>query len=347
MNFSNEISVILVTYNHQRYVNNCLDTLLLNEMEIIVVDNGSTDGTIELIEQEYSSIKLIKSYENLGYGRGINLGFENSTKEYIVVINPDTKVQKESILNLVKPLKNNHNTVTIPKVLFYEGKHINTCGNIEHFTGLTFTRYMGSEETQHNKAEYVGGLSGVCFALKKSDYENLGGFDKNFFMYMEDAELSWRISAYQMKILYVPDSVIYHDYILEVSPQKIYHLEVGRYLIIRKYYSKKRYLAFLPSLLLSEILTFGYAALKGKEGLKYKLKAIKDGINAPIDKFDHNSKNLLKKMDWKIPEKQLSYSLLDRTLRIIANAIFWLNLKMVTKIASWKSARNSSKTKII
>lgn len=346
MIFANEISVILVTYNHERYIKNCLDSLLLNKMEIIIVDNGSTDGTIELIEQEYPSIKLIKSYENLGYGRGINLGFENSTKDYIVVINPDTKVQKESILNLVKPLKYKHNIVTIPKVLFYEGKHINTCGNIEHFTGLTFTRCLGSNENCHNKVEYVGGLSGVCFAIKRSDYKNLGGFDKNFFMYMEDAELSWRISAYQMKILYVPDSVIYHDYTLEVSAQKIYYLEMGRYLIIRKYYSKKRYLAFLPSLLLSEILTFGYATLKGKEGLEYKLKAIKDGINIPIDRFDHNSKDLLEKMDWKIPDKQLSYSLLDRTIRRIANAIFWLNLEIVTKIASWRSTRTSN-TKIV
>ena len=334
-----------MTYNHQRFIKNCLDSLLLNPVEVIVVDNGSTDGTVELIENEYPTVKLIKSSENLGYGRGINLGFENSTREYIVVINPDTKVEEDSIEKLVKPLIYNQKTITIPKVLFYEGNCINTCGNIEHFTGLTFTRCLGSDKNCHNESEYIGGLSGVCFAAKRSDYEDLGGFDKNFFMYMEDAELSWRISAFQMKILYVPDSIIYHDYTLEVTPQKIYHLEVGRYLIIRKYYSKKRYIAFLPSLIMSEMLTFGYASLKGREGLEYKVQAIKDGLNTPINKFDHDSKDLLEKMDWKIPDKQLSYSFLDVTARIFANGIFWLNLEIVTKISHWKSTRNSSKTK--
>jgi len=343
MNISNDTSVIIVTYNHQRFIKNCLDSLLINNLEIVVVDNGSTDGTVKLIEKEYPSVKLIKSSENLGYGRGVNLGFENSTKEYIVVMNPDTKVNEDSIEKLVKPLKYNQNTITIPKVLFYEGKRINTCGNIEHFTGLTFTRCLGEDKDCHSKSEYVGGLSGVCFAIKRSNYGELGGFDKNFFMYMEDAELSWRISAYEMKILYVPDSIIYHDYKLEVTPKKIYHLEVGRYLIIRKYYSKKRYLAFLPSLLMCEMLTFGYATLKGKEGLDYKVKAIKDGLNSPIEKFEYDSKYLLEKMDWKIPHKQLSYTFLDRSARVFANSIFWLNLEIVTKFAHWKSVRKSSK----
>lgn len=331
-----------MTFNHDKFIRNCLNSLKSAPADIIVVDNCSADNTVNIIEGEFPDVILIKSQENIGYGAGVNLGVKNANNEYIVILNPDTRVEQGSIEKLVKPLAKYDNLVTIPKALFYDGSKINTCGNIEHFTGLTFTRCLGDPVDQFNKKELVGGLSGVCFALKKADYEKIGGFDDNIFLYMEDAELSWRISINNHKILYVPKSVIYHDYNLEVKPEKIYHLEKGRYYILKKYFTKKIFVAFLPSILISEILTTGYSVLNGKKGLKYKYKALMDIRKMEVQKIEYNSHDLFKNLSWQIPDKQLSYSPVDNFLRKLANACFYLNFFFITTLVN---LRDSPKVK--
>lgn len=302
-----------------------------------MVDNNSSDDTVQIIEDEFPQVNLIKSRENLGYSGGVNLGVENATQDYVVILNPDTRVESEFLDKLIDPLKSNQQLVTIPKTLLYDGSSINTCGNIEHFTGLTFTRCLGQSRHCHNHEEIVGGLSGVCFAIKKEDFHRIGGFDENFFVYMEDAELSWKLAINNYRILYVPDSIIYHDYNLEVTPQKIYYLEIGRYLILKKYFTKKTLMAFLPSIIMSEVLTIGYSILKGREGIKYKYRAFKDAWKRDVKRLEYDFCHLFPNLSWKIPRHQLRYSFIDHTLRKFANLIFFLNFTLVTNLVLFRN----------
>ncbi|ASJ03593.1 glycosyl transferase [Thermococcus profundus] len=332
MELSKKASVIIVTYNHKEYLKECLGSVLMNDpLEVIVVDNGSTDGTVELIEKEFPQIKLIKSSRNLGYGGGNNLGVRHARGEYVVILNPDTKVEKNWLEELLNPLTKSEHLITTPKILLYDGSAINTVGNIVHFTGLTFTRgYLESPE-KYSKPEYLSGISGACFAMLREDYLKLGGFDENFFAYNEDGEFSWRAHAWGFRILYVPTAVVYHDYELKVPPEKIYHLEKGRYIILRKYLGWRELLLILPSLIMTEILTWGYSILNGISGVKFKIKGLKDGITMKVEKIGCNKKKLLKKLDWKVPEEQLSYSVVDMAMKKIANIIYWLNYKVIAR----------------
>ncbi len=318
-------SVVIVTYNHKEYIEKCLDSIP-SGLEVIVVDNISTDGTPELIEKKYGNVKLIRNNINAGYGKGVNIGVQNSNKEYLVILNPDTIIEDNSIEKLINPLITNKNVVTVPKAVLYDGSAINTCGNIEHFTGLTFTRGLGENINCFNEFEKLSGLSGLCFALKKDIYYEIGGFDENIFLYMEDAELSWNINSKNLEILYVPDSVIYHCYEFNLPAEKIYFVEKGRYIILRKYFNWKHYLLFLPSLILTELLTFGYSILNGSDWIKFKLKGIRDGFRAPIERVDCDRKQLFNALDSKLPENE---NLMNNNIKKIANLIYIINYALI------------------
>lgn len=324
-------SIIIVTHNHGKYINSCIASILKQSFphEIIVIDNRSNDNTVQLIKEKFPEIKIIESPENKGYGAGNNLGVKHAKGEYIVVLNPDTIVEKDWLKELVEPLKNSGKLITTPKILFYDGSKINTCGNINHFTGLTFTRGLNENPEKYNDQEDVSGFSGCCFAMRKEDLEELEGFDEKFFAYNEDSELSWKAHLKGFRILYVPTSIVRHDYKLNVPPEKIYHLERNRYLILRKCLSWKDLLVLFPSLLMVEVLACGYAIKNGWNGVRYKLKAIKNGLTIKIKTENGDKSKLFKSLSATIPVEQLTSSKAEKMVKIFANKIFEWNYKVV------------------
>ncbi len=246
-------SIIIVTYNHRKYLAPCIGSVKNQEYphEIIIVDNGSDDGTADFIAETYPGVTLIRN-KNTGFGAGNNLGVRNATGDYLVFLNPDTVVEKDWLTNLIKPIREDHKIITTPKILLYDGSAINTCGNINHFTGLTFTRGLNDPPGSHDRVGAVSGISGACFAIRKEGFDRMGGFDERFFLYNEDSEFSWRAHLFEIPILYVPSSVVRHHYALAVSPQKMYYLEKGRYLILKTYFSFGMSLVLFPSLFIAE-----------------------------------------------------------------------------------------------
>lgn len=320
-------SIIIVTYNHKDYITNCLNSVSDQNYphEIILVDNCSTDGTSELVEKIFPSVKIIKNTNNSGYGAANNRAIENSRGKFLVILNPDTIVTDGWLENLLQPLEISNKTITTPKILLIDGKKINTCGNINHFTGLTFTRGFGENFDTYNQIKEISGISGACFAIRKKEYLQLGGFDENFFLYNEDSDLSWRAQLKGYKILFIPSSQMFHDYKLKVSPEKLYYLEKGRYLILRKYYGFKELLLFSPSLFFTELLTTSYSLKYGSKGLRWKYKAFFEGVTTKVEKVEGNKIKLLKKLERNIPTNQLSSTLFEKWGIYITNMIFSLN----------------------
>lgn len=315
----------MVTFNHRQYIEKCLESMSQFTSNLIIVDNNSTDGTVDFIEKNYPEINLIKNSDNKGYGASMNQGAKVSKKKHLIFINPDIWVENNSIEELIKPIQKNEKLVTVPKVLLYDGSKINTCGITIHFTGLGFTQGLGQYPDKYNEQIYVKGLSGVCFAIQRDLFLEIGGFNESIFLYMEDTELSWNIKSLNLKILYIPSSIIYHDYKLKVPAEKIYYLEKGRYTILKEYYSWREYLLFAPSLLTAEILTWGYAVLKGFDGIKFKSNGFRDSMKLNVQKKDRNLNNLMCSFSWEIPEGQLGSTGMYKTIIKMANIIFYLN----------------------
>ena len=322
-------SVVIVTYNHQEFIGPCLESVSrCDPLEIIVVDNGSSDRTCEIIENDHKNVHLIKNIGNVGYGRGNNIGVGHSKGEYILILNPDTVIEEDSIGHLIKHLNRHKEVITTPKILTYDGRKINTCGLLLHFTGLSFTRGHGESPRSFERSEQIAGLSGACFALRRSSFLELGGFDEAFFSYMEDSEFSWRANLNGFKIILVSQAVIRHDYRLSVSPDKLHNLERGRYLILKKFLSTKDIVMILPSLMMTELLTWGYSLRLGKKGLRAKIGAAFSAMNAEMKKHPNGIPEL---KSIEIPHVLIDGYVLEKVARRIANIIYCMNWRVLNQ----------------
>ncbi|MEI6294415.1 MAG: glycosyltransferase family 2 protein, partial [Methanomicrobiales archaeon] len=250
-------------------------------------------NTIAVVQSNFPEVKVVKNLKNSGYGAGNNLGVSHANGEYVVFLNPDTIVHNDWLFSLLSPLEKKDHLITTPKILTYDGQQINTCGNINHFTGLNFTRGLGRDPSHYQDTWEVSGVSGACFAMKKKDFLDIGSFDEHFFLYNEDSDLSWRAHFFNYTILCVPQSLVRHMYRLNVTPEKLYLLETGRYMILRKYYSLRDIFLISPSLLLAEVLTLGYALRLGRRGLMAKMRALRDGFQKDLETFQYGRKRIV------------------------------------------------------
>ncbi|UCC63064.1 MAG: glycosyltransferase family 2 protein [Anaerolineae bacterium] len=271
------MSVIVVNHNGRAHLEACLRSLLQDgrDYEIVLVDNASTDGSVAYVARAFPQVRLIRNETNQGFGRGNNAGARWARGEYLAFLNPDTIVEPEWLEALVRALEADPQAglATAKILLLADGERINTCGNEVHCTGLTLCRGLGMGRDAFAARSEVGAVSGAAFAVRRQVFEALEGFDEPFFMYLEDTDLSWRARLAGYRCLYVPQSVVYHDYRLRFGPDKTYYLERNRYLMLLKSLRWRTLLVLLPALLLGEVVTWGFMLLRERRRLSNKLRA--------------------------------------------------------------------------
>jgi GT2 family glycosyltransferase len=233
------VSVIIVAYNNRQDLERCLPSLYDSDgsaVEILLVDNASSDGTAEWVRGAHPSIRLVRSESNLGFGGGSNLGARMAHGQYLVFLNPDTTVSPGWWQALIGALdKDPAVGLATSKILLMQSpQYINTCGNDVHISGITLCRGMGQSSEAFSRQEEVGAVSGAAFAIRSELFETLCGFDESFFMYMEDTDLSLRARLLGYRCVCVPDSIVYHRYTLRFGPRKTFYQERNRYLMILK-----------------------------------------------------------------------------------------------------------------
>src|ERR1035437_7009179 len=145
------VSIVIVTYNSADYVEACINSIDARRgraayaLEIIVVDNNSSDDTVRILKERFPSVEVLENDENFGWGRANNQGVARATGDFIVILNPDTLVEEGWLDALIQPLIARRRLLTTPKILIYDGSTIGNCGNMLHFTVLAFTRGDGAD----------------------------------------------------------------------------------------------------------------------------------------------------------------------------------------------------------
>ncbi|MDG7041730.1 MAG: glycosyltransferase family 2 protein [Nitrososphaerota archaeon] len=252
------VSVIIVSFNSLEDLSECIPSLLgqsYTDFEVIVVDNNSADGTLTSVEKNYPSIKVIANKGNYGPAKGYNIGIKSSRGKYVVLLNPDTVVEKDWLSELVKAMEDDNSIAACQsKVLLYDKPNIiNTEGNDINYLGFTWCRNYGQVSKYSEVIEETLGLS-VCSAiLRRNVLEEVGFFDEDFFMYLDDTDLGLRMWLAGFKVLCNPKSIVYHKYKFRPGRQKLYYLERNRLLVLLKIYDKRTWLKIFPIFIFMEI----------------------------------------------------------------------------------------------
>jgi GT2 family glycosyltransferase len=273
-----QASVIIVNYEGKDDLEECLPSVCdqsFDEYEVILVDNDSSDGSVEYVREEFPDVRVLANDENRWYPGGNNDGLAIARGEYLVILNPDVEVAHDWLEALLEPLEDDTvdpsvGLTTSRVVRFDDRTTLNTCGNLAHYTGLGFCRGLDEPVASYPERERVPAVSGSAFAMRRDVYEAIGGFDETFQMYFEDLDLSWRARLAGYEILYVPASIVYHKYDLTIPAWKLFNMERNRYLILLKHLRRSTLLRLLPGLLLTEMLVWVYAALNGVGALRQK-----------------------------------------------------------------------------
>lgn len=264
------VSIIILNHNGKLFLESCLESVfasIYSPFEVIVVDNGSTDGSVEAAQNRWN-FTLVKKNSNTGYAAGNNAGIKLAKGEYLVLLNNDVIVDPSWLSKLVPSCIQCKTDFGQPKVLAMEQPRIiNSVGLIIHLAGFGLLKGHGEiDEGQYDNTQQTFGFHGACVLASRNAIERVGLLDEMFFAYNEDTDWSWRVLLMGLKVVCVPEALIYHRYRKQGGLNlfwKTYYAERNRIIMLLTNYSRRSFLLLLPFFMLVESATLLYCFVQG------------------------------------------------------------------------------------
>jgi len=210
------ISVVIVNYNGARFLRDCLDSLhsqTRQDYEIILVDNCSTDRSIEIITHDYPGITLIRNSTNRGFAAASHQGISAARGDYILSLNNDTRLSPRFLDEIIHPMEDDPRVGICASKMLYPDGRINSAGTCISRSGAAWDRGMSEpDRCQYDSIEEVFGACAGAALYRREMLDEIGLFDEDFFMYMEDVDLSFRARLAGWTCMYVPGAVVSHHH---------------------------------------------------------------------------------------------------------------------------------------
>lgn len=225
-----QLSIIIVSYNTEELLSDCLESIAVAkrglETETFVVDNSSIDKTVETVKQKFPWVKLIENPQNLGFSKANNIALNLAKGKYILILNPDTVLQKDTLFKMVEFMDNNPKfSMATCKVELENGKqdldarrrfptpwrafcHFSHLSKI--FKNINFFSEYYMDDISQDQEHEVDACTGAFMFIRSNALKKVGFFDEDFFFYGEDLDLCYRFRQNGYKIVYTPITKIIH-----------------------------------------------------------------------------------------------------------------------------------------
>jgi N-acetylglucosaminyl-diphospho-decaprenol L-rhamnosyltransferase len=255
------LDVVIVSYRCRELLRACLDALRAHPasvpMRVVVVDNASEDGTVEMVSSAYQDVDLIPSPSNLGFAAATNLGVRRGNAAFVLALNPDTAVTAGALDAVLTTLESHPEAAIVgPRLLRENGSFDHASKRsfptplsaLGHFTGLGRRSGAGGRLAGYRAPEVESGpvdsVNGAFMLIRREAFESAGGFDEGYWMYMEDLDLSYRLAEAGWISWYQPDAVVTHvkggTTAGGRSPRLVWAFHRGMYRFYRQHYAPGR-----------------------------------------------------------------------------------------------------------
>jgi GT2 family glycosyltransferase len=298
----------------------CLSSVLkqsYGNYEVILVDNASTDGSLEYVRQKYPGLTFVENSANLGYAGGVNSALAKVSGDYVSPLNMDTEAEPDWLVGMVEFMDMHPRAGAVcPKVLILGQQAVINCTGLNiHFSGLGFCRQLHEPDRPDSQPQKVKGISGCSYLIRKDLFMRMGGAPAYCFMYNDDVVMSWLLALMGYDMYCLPSSVIYHRYRLSMTPEKFFHLEKNRLYLILSTFRWPTLLLLSPILAIIEGMILAYSIVKGWPYPRSKLGAYHAVFEerkqiAHLRRFHAGLRRvsdftLLKKLSWNLEWRQL------------------------------------------
>jgi len=265
-----KISVVVVNFNGKRFLDDCLNSLYVQtykDYEVIVVDNASRDGSVEHIRSCFPWARIVENKVNLGSTGGNNSGIREAEGEFIVTLNNDTRLEKDFLERLAGPMSDPGIGMCGSKMVYPNGK-INSTGLCLSRSGASWDRGASEEDLgQYDRQEEIFGACAGAALYRRKMLDEIGLFDEDFFIFMEDIDLTLRARCAGWRCIYVPGAVAHHLHGATAgvgSDLTVYYGNRNIMWLPAKNYPLPFLITCLPWILGRNLMALVYYTLKGR-----------------------------------------------------------------------------------
>ena len=276
-----KISVVVPNWNGMKFVGMCLESLARSDFgdyEVIVVDNGSVDGSCEMIEENYPQVRLIKNQRNMGFAVACNQGINAARGTYISLLNNDIEVESNWLSKLYEGMERHPECgMGTTKMMFLDQRDVfyNT-GDLFHAWSVGGGRGQGEKDVgQYDKEDYVFGACAGAGIYRREFFDKVGVFDEDFFIFAEDVDLNMRGQLKGFKCIYLPEAKVYHIGTATVglySDRYIYLCKRNDIFVLIRNYSLRMYFQYLWLILKHQFNDIKYFTYRGQGIVLFRSK---------------------------------------------------------------------------
>jgi GT2 family glycosyltransferase len=268
-------------WNGMKFIGMCLDSLDQSDFcsyEVIVIDNGSVDGSREMIEKDYPLVRLIKNPENMGFAVACNQGIKAAKGKYISLLNNDIEVESNWLTKLYEGMERHPECgMGTTKMMFLDQRDVfYNAGDLFHAWSAGGGRGQGEKDIgQYEEEDYVFGACAGAGIYRRDFFEKVGIFDEDFFIFAEDVDINMRGQLQGFKCVYLPKAKVYHIGTATVglySDRYIYLCKRNDIFVLIRNYSLKLYFKYLWTILRHQINDIKYFTYRGQGVVLFKSK---------------------------------------------------------------------------